>query len=360
MLAQFPAPLKGALCGALFVHLGVHLMGLGVLVPWARLKGRSPWGVLAASWDSRWYIGIAEHGYGTVREYAFFPLQPVLMRAMPGSAETAGLLLAVGASFAAVWGVFAVGEHLHGPRVGILLAGLWSAYPVGLVQWMGYTESLFTALAAWCLYAVLTGRWIVAASLACLAGLTRPTGIAVAAAVMAGALGSGRRRAFLAGVLAPAGWVAYVGWVGVRQGRWDGYFAVQRRWRNTWDGGADTLREMRGLLAYEIRPPLFLVVVTGVMLAAVVLFVWCAAVERQPLPLLVFSGVLLVIVLGADGVYFPRARFLLPAFPLLLPIALAVGRARARGPAAVLVVGGAALFAAYFGAYMALVWPSAP
>ncbi|MBV7699119.1 DUF6415 family natural product biosynthesis protein [Streptomyces sp. TRM70350] len=53
---------------------------------------------------------------------------------------------------------------------------------------MGCTESLFTACAAWSLYAVLTGRWLTAATLAALAGLTRPTGIAVAAAVTVTAL----------------------------------------------------------------------------------------------------------------------------------------------------------------------------
>ncbi|MCX5204621.1 hypothetical protein OG897_24590 [Streptomyces sp. NBC_00237] len=367
MTITAPAPPRSPLrhaAPALLSHLAVHLLGLAVLTPWAHLRGRGVRTLLAASWDSIWYARVVERGYDVLNGYAFFPLHPLLVRGagrvLPGTTETTGLLLAVTASFAAAWGVFAVGDHLHGRRVGTLLAALWSAYPVGLVQWMGYTESLFTALAAWCLYAVLTGRWIAAASLACLAGLTRPTGIAVAAAVVVAAVCSGRRRAFVAGLLAPMGWVGYVGWVGVRTGRWDGYFAVQRRWNNTWDGGAQTLRAMRGLLAHEVRPPLFLVVVTGVMLAAVVLFVWCAAVERLPLPLLVYSGVLVLIVLGTDGVYFPRARFLLPAFPLLLPIALALSRARARIPATVLVVGGAALFSAYFGAYMALVWTSAP
>lgn len=70
------------------------------------------------------------------------------------------------ASFVAAWGVFAVGDRLHGRCVGILLTVLWAALPVGLVQWMGYTESLFTAFAAWALYAVLTDRPLTAAWLA--------------------------------------------------------------------------------------------------------------------------------------------------------------------------------------------------
>ncbi|MFE0739395.1 hypothetical protein ACFW2N_31365, partial [Streptomyces sp. NPDC058855] len=71
------------------------------------------------------------------------------------------------------------------------------------------------------------------------------------------------------------------------------------------------------------------VMVTLTLLAAAVLFV-LSVWDRQPFALLVFTGVLLVIVLGSAGVYFPRARFLLPAFPLLLPLALHLSRASAR------------------------------
>lgn len=56
-------------------------------------------------------------------------------------------------------------------------------YPTAFVQSMAYTETLFTALAAWALYAVLRGRWIVAGALCVLAGLTRPTAAALIAAL---------------------------------------------------------------------------------------------------------------------------------------------------------------------------------
>ena len=91
--------------------------------------------------------------------------------------------------------------------------------------------------------------------------------------------------------------------------------------------------------------------VSGVLFA---LSVW----DRQPVPLLVFTAVLLAIVLFSGGVYFPRARFLLPGFPLLLPLALHLSRASRRYR--VLALTAAVLGSAYCGAYMALVWPSAP
>lgn len=361
---------------ALVGYLAVRLCGLLVLARWAHLRGHGVWPTLATSWDSGWYLEIADHGYqhelGTrvnQNNLAFFPLYPVVVKAVagvtPGSRASVALLLAVGFSFVAAWGVFAVGERLYGRRVGILLTVLWGAMPVAIVQWMGYTESMFTALAAWSLYAVLTGRWLWAGSLATLAGLTRPTGIAVAAAVSVAALLACRgrrppsRRAPLAAALvAPAGWVAYVAWVGQRVGRVDGYFAVQKLWRNQWDGGAFTLRELRHCLVYTTRPQLFLVIVSVVLIVSAGLYLLCVT-ERQPPALLVFTGVLLLVVLGSGGVYFPRARFLLPGFPLLLPVARSLARAR-RTAVLAGVLASAALTSAWLGAYMLLVWKGPP
>ncbi|MFJ1973380.1 hypothetical protein ACIO93_32465 [Streptomyces sp. NPDC087903] len=357
---------------ALLAHVVVRTAGLLVLAVWAHRRHHGVWPLLAAQWDARWYLGIADHGYARTlgsafdtNNLAFFPLYPALVKAVaavtPGSRASTGLGIAVVASLVAAWGVFAVGDRLHGRRVGIVLTVLWAAFPVGLVQWMGYTESLFTAFVAWALYALLTDRPLTAAWLAVLAGLTRPTGIAVAATVTVTALLSLRHRfsarALAAAALAPLGWCAYVGWVGLRLGRWDGYFAVQRMWHNELDGGRETLLRFRDLLGRDSTPELFLVMVTLTLLASVALFA-LSVVDRQPLPLLVFTAVLLAIVLGSGGVYFPRARFLLPAFPLLLPPARYLSRASPRLRALALTT--AVLGSAYCGAYMLLVWPSAP
>ncbi|MGW4030014.1 hypothetical protein ACWEFL_11950 [Streptomyces sp. NPDC004838] len=367
---------------ALGAYLAVRLCGLLFLARLAHIKDQGLWATLAASWDSQWYLGIAEDGYADAlgtrvndNNLAFFPLYPMLVKAVaaltPGSRASVGLALAVVCSFIAAWGVFAVGDRLHGRWVGALLTILWGALPVAVVQWMGYTESLFTALTAWALYAVLARHWLWAGALACLAGLTRPTGIAVAAAVTVGALLACRpardrsgpdrreRRAAVAGaVIAPLGWLAFVAWVGVRVGRVDGYFAVQRLWKNEWDGGKATLLELRQQLVYSTELQLFPLIVSAVLIVSTVLYALCWT-DRQPLPLLVFTGVLLLVVLGSEGVYFPRARFLLPGFPLLLPLAVALARARRPATVLVLLTAGT-LMSAWVGAYMLLVWQGPP
>ncbi|MFD7666218.1 hypothetical protein [Streptomyces sp. NPDC059788] len=383
---------------ALLGYTAVRLLGTLVLMKWAHLQHRGLWPLLANRWDSRWYLGIAEHGYSYAFDengfnesnLAFFPLYPVVVKAVagvtPGSRASVGLAVAAGCALLAAWGIFAVGERLYGARVGTVLAVLWGATPVAAVQWMGYTESLFTALVAWSLYAVLSDRWVAAGALCLLAGLTRPTGLALVAAVCVSAvvalwrvrraaapepvtrtatttaapLPPDRRRVrriVLGMLLAPLGWLAYVGWVGLRLGRADGYFAVQRQWTNQWDGGEQTLRAFRDTFIYPSHPQFFLVVVALVLLVSVALYLLCVC-DRQPLPLLVFSGVLLLVVLGSGGVFFPRARFLLPGFPLLLPLALAIARAHRR--VAVLALSAAALGSAYFGAYMTLVYGGPP
>ncbi|MEU7579419.1 hypothetical protein AB0B50_17645 [Streptomyces sp. NPDC041068] len=357
---------------ALLAYAAVRLLGALAFALWARREHRGVWHLLAESWDCDWYLKIAEHGYADTlgsqfdaNNLAFFPLLPTLIRAGEALAPAlprgaVGLAVALVSSFVAAWGIFAVGDRLYGRRTGVVLATLWGSLPVALVQWMGYTESLFTALAAWSLYAVLTGRWLWAGALASLAGLTRPTGVALAAAVSLTALLALRRdflvRTLLGALLAPLGWLTYVGWVGLRLGRWDGYFAVQKLWHNEWDGGVETLRRMHGLFVIE-RPQLFLAMVTAVLLGSVVLYVLSAA-DRQPLPLLLFTGLLLLIVLGSSGVYFPRARFLLPGFPLLLPLAVALARARTH--VMVTLLSAAALGSAAFGGHMLLAWLGPP
>lgn len=350
---------------ALLAYAGVRVLGLLVLAAWGAAAGRSPHQLLSARWDSLWYVRVAEGGYGyTVRlpdggthpDLAFFPLLPGLERALsevsPLSAADAGLLVSAVSSLAAAWALFLIGDRLYGRRAGICLAVLWAALPIGIVQSMAYSESLFTALAAWTLWAVLTGRWLWAGTLATLSGLTRPVGAAVVAAVWITALVRLRQerrwpdaRTAAGLLIAPLGWFAYFCWVGARTGSPTGYLDVQARWGNGFDGGWAFL----GFIWKNLTGS----VVGGLgLIAAVALVIWLYVLcvrARQPLPLLVYAGVVLVLALCAKGYFGSKPRLLLPAFPLLLPAAVAL--ARARPVRAGLLLGGLALVSAGYGAW---------
>ncbi|MET8945875.1 hypothetical protein ABZX30_20395 [Streptomyces sp. NPDC004542] len=392
-------PLRRA-APALLGYAAVRALGLLALVAWSAARGKSAYTLLTARWDALWYARVAGLGYGyEVRlpngdvhsDLAFFPLLPWLERLLhalaPLSYADAGFAVSLLASLAAAWGVFAVADHGYGRRAGICAVLLWAVLPVGIVQSMAYSESLFTALAAWSLYAALTGRWLTAGALAALAGLTRPVGLAVVAAVWTAGVvsfvrdrsaaaaygardeerapdttggavalthsprpttGASARSRALGMLLAPLGAAAYVLWVGHRTGKGPlGYLDVQAGWRNGFDGGYAFAR----FVADKFTS--FPSVLAGAgLIIGVGLVIWLYLIgvqQRQPLPLLVYTGVVVALALCASSYFGSKPRLLLPAFPLLLPLATALARARASRSAP--VIGLLAVGAAAYGAF---------
>ncbi|MET7761930.1 hypothetical protein ABZS71_07795 [Streptomyces sp. NPDC005393] len=354
---------------ALALYATVRIAGMGCVALWAWRIGKHPRTLIGHSWDAIWYTGIAQHGYGTTRtavdfpdrlfsDLAFFPLYPALIRAVtsvvPLTAVTAGLLIAWAAAGLAAWGIFAVGDRLHGRRVATVLVVLWGLLPHAIVQSMAYTEPLLTALAAWSLYAVLTHRWLCAGTLALLAGVSRPNGIAVAAAVCCCAAVEVWRhrtraswRVWAAAALSPVGWCGFLGWVGSRRGTWHGYFGVQDDWGSHFDLGVGSLHFIRHLITGRDALAHYMVLaVLGAMLVFLVAF----ALRPPPLALVVYTLALVVLALGGTNYFASKPRFLLPAFPLLLPAALTMARARPR--IAVLVGGALAGLSCLYGTYL--------
>ncbi|MEW2387810.1 glycosyltransferase family 39 protein [Streptomyces venezuelae] len=352
---------------ALLVYAGVRALGVAVLAVWGAAAGKSPHTLLTARWDSLWYTRVAEHGYGwevtlpdgsVHSNLAFFPLLPWLERLVsavsPLSYADAGLVVSWVASLFAAAGIFAVADHVYGRRAGVCAAALWAVLPVGIVQSMAYSESLFTALAAWSLYAVLRDRWVTAGVLASLAGLTRPVGAAVVAAIWAAAavrMYRERRadgRMLLGVVLAPLGAAAYVLWVGHRTGGGlFGYLDVQAGWGNGFDFGYAFVRFVGEKFTSVPGALAGLGLIVGVALVGW-LYVLCVR-RGQPLPLLVYCGIVVVLALCAAGYFGSKPRLLMPAFPLLLPVAVALARLRTSRSA--LVLGGVAVASAVYGAF---------
>ncbi|MGW7539659.1 hypothetical protein ACWGKQ_00840 [Streptomyces sp. NPDC054770] len=348
-----------------------RLTGMTVLAVAAWAGGRHPLTLLGRSWDAAWYLGIAAHGYGRTlyfgpgiihSDLAFFPLYPALIRTLtavtPLSGAGAGLLVSWAAAAVAAAGIYAVGARLHGRAVATALVLLWGLLPHSVVLSMAYTEPVLTAFAAWSLYAVLAGNWVWAGALATLAGLSRPNGFAVAAAVLLAAACELRRargrvahRLWTGAALAPLGWTAYVLWVGRRSGnRLGGYFDVQRLWGSRFDFGRGSLVFVRTLL---LRGDRFVFPMALVIVAAAVVLFALLALDRAPLPILAYTAVLLLIALGGSGFFESKPRFLLPAFPLLLPLARALVRtARARPWHATVVVAALAGLSFGYGTYL--------
>lgn len=365
----------GAALAPAGIYLGVRLLGVVVLGIMAARNGSTLLGELT-SWDGEWLLGIAEFGYDGVPErlvdargerapetaLGFFPGYPALVAAVAlatGSHVVAGLAVALAAGVAAAYGMARLGELVPGGsrRAGLALVALFAATPMAITLSMAYSEGLFCALAVWALVAVLGRHWVAAGALTVAAGLVRPTATALVAAVgLAALVAILARRDGLAPwaalLLAPLGWLGYVGYVGVRTGEPLGWFRVQREgWGWYLDGGTGTVEYIGAVLAggeraYEVATVLVLL---GVLVLAVV-----AVRMRLPWPLLVYAAGVLLTVWGTEGLMNTKIRLLIPAFVLLVPLALGLARRRTGTAVAVLVA--LACASAWFGGHALTVW----
>jgi len=131
-------------------------------------------------WDAVWYLQIAGGGYHAVKQAAFFPLYPLLIKAvslLAGSTVVAGALISLLALLVGMTIVHRLTALEMGERAASASGWLIAFCPMALFFSAVYTESLFLALSAGSFYAARRGRWALAGSLGGLAALTRVTGV---------------------------------------------------------------------------------------------------------------------------------------------------------------------------------------
>jgi hypothetical protein len=364
--------LLGWLAVPLVIYVATRLVQLAV-VAWMLPPGGSVRERLVA-WDGGWFIRVARDGYPPGYEYgsggqlvgnglAFFPGYPALIRlahvALGLDYATAALAVSWLAGAAAAVLVHALGVRLYDRRVAAVLTVLFCAQPMSLVLSMAYSEGLFVALVAGMLLAAHARAWLTAGALGIAAGLTRPTGaaaavalaVAVALHLAGGRARRGRWRAVVGAVGALLAVPAYLVWVGWRAGDPTAWFTIQAAgWGSRFDFGAATARFTRDAL--RAGEGWVHVSTAWLLIAAVVAAV--LAVRAVWPPLVAYGLIALVLVVGQAGYYHSKPRLLVPVLLVLVPAAVALGRARWRTAAPILV--GYALFGLWYGAYLITVW----
>lgn len=360
------------------VYLAIKLFGIVMLAALSAANGESV-GENLNAWDAKWYLEIAANGYAGVdpsmvdghgdrhpgTSMAFFPGLPLLIRLVATlggiTVFAAGVLVSLAAGVCCAHGLARLGRLVGGSeRAGLLLVALFAAAPMSIVLSMPYTEATFCALAVWALLGVVERRWLLAGVCCAAAGLLRPTAAALVAVVGLAALVAIIRRRdgawpWVAGLLAPVGMLGYLGWVAARIGRPDGYFVVQQRgWSSAFDGGAATAGFVVETLFGERSA--FETFTAWIVLAAIALLIVCVR-WGMPWPLVLFAFLVLLLDLGSNGLMYSKVRLMLPAFPLLLPVA--VGLAARRRTTAVGTTALFVCFGTWFGAYALTVWPYA-
>jgi len=356
-------------------YVVVRLLMLAAIVVTAHARGGHAAGRLTKA-DGYWYLLIASHGYGhpppigpdgaytEKTPLAFFPLYPWLIRAVSyvgipklyAALLLTGLFGSLAAAFITLWARAYVGD-----RGAILLTTVWSLLPTSAVLDMAYSEALFVAAAAGTLLAVQR-RQLVLAGLACtVAGLTRPTAAGLVLGVLIAVALDVRRTKLNAGhvaaaLLAPAGLLFSLGHVAVVTGRVDGWFWLERTvWHSGFDGGWSWLRAVGQLVAggpARHQPPIVMSVV--VVIAFVAAFaVWLR--RRPPAADVAYAATAGVLAIGERNFVHVKPRFLLVAFPVLVPVARGLSR---WSTATLLWLAIPALAASLaWNTYLVVVWP---
>lgn len=352
---------------AVLGYVAVRMVGLVALWGAGGYSWPAFWGSLTEQYDADWLLAVASSGYDDGRDapsnLAFFPLYPALVRGVGAvvGIPAGGLVVSWGAGLACAVAFYAIGRRMGNPAMGTAMAVLWGVLPHAVTQSMAYTETVFTALAAWTLFALLGRQWILAGALTALAGLARPTAAALivvtgTAMIVQLVRTRGRDwRAWIAGLMAPLGMLGYIVWVSARTGGLDGYLAIQAGWGSSFDAGRYTARTFLVLLDGDA--PLQYLMVSAVIVASVTLAAISAS-ERVRWELQLYGLLVIILALGVAGYYQSKARLLMPAFTLLIPVATWVSRMRPTTRFLVLSV--LTLISAWYGTYLLIHAPYSP
>ena len=138
------------------------------------------WFALWDQWDFGYYQKIAEFGYEAKDgSLAFYPLFPWLLRLVAyirGSYLAGGLIVSGIASVAAAVLLRRLVQLDYDSGVALRSVWFFLIFPTGYFLHVGYSESLFLALAFGSVLAARVDRWRLAALLAAFCWLTRATG----------------------------------------------------------------------------------------------------------------------------------------------------------------------------------------
>lgn len=152
-----------------------------------------PFGVFKVlnRWDAPHYLDIARNGYQATGDSRFFlvfyPLYPLLIRLtaiLTHDVLTAAFAVSTIASFVVAVLLYSL-ARLDLPD-NLARRSVWFLFifPTSYFLHIGYTESLFLALAIGCFLAARTGRWWLAGPLGALACLTRLNGLVLGPALV--------------------------------------------------------------------------------------------------------------------------------------------------------------------------------
>ncbi len=296
---------------------------------------------LITQWDAGWNSVVAGQGYiempdmGTGVEkfmtLAFFPVVPKCVQALHWatglSIDSSGLLFCTTTGLAGTLVLWRLIQRRYSEEVATDSVLLLLVSPFAFVLSMFYTEGPTLLMVALCFTALDRKHWFLAGLAALVVGGMRPNGILIFVPCLVAAViafrGQRDWKPFVAPLLAPLGFIAWIAYVWHRTGQPGGYFAIQSQgWGASFDWGQAALESTIDLVTYQwksadlvISPLMVLVIgVVGLVLA-----------YRRRMDWVWLSYAVGVVVLAAmNARQASTGRFLLLAFPLFVAFALSI------------------------------------
>lgn len=304
-----------------------------------------------SAWDGSNYRQIAVNGYEVSAKgrglFNFFPLYPGLSRLLGGidHAPLAGILLSQFLALVCLM-LMSVMAHGHEPRSLSREPGFWLLLsPFGFFMLAFYTESLFLFLTLLHYFAYTSRSLRISASAGILAGLTRPTAIALPAMLWVEAIGRWRRKerwfaVVVAGAAPAIGIGIYFAYVAWRIGDVFGYPHLSNQ------ASSNALRIPLHPMAVDLRAwiynlrwsgttPLFDMVLRHGSTFAMLLLLFLAR-RRLPVSWLVYSAAVLLLVHSFFPIGVSSGRYELMLFPAYFALATTrLAKSRAWMPVAI-------------------------
>jgi hypothetical protein len=291
-------------------------------------------GAVLGVWDGQWFIRAAQHGWPTHlpvvhgpparSTIAFFPLFPLTIRWLTdvtsSSPLVVGLVISGVTGLTAVVAIGMLVRQYAGSRRASRATLLFAVFPGTFVFSLAYAEGIAITCVAFGLLALLRKQWWLAGVLGLVATAASPIALAFVLSCAWCAVRQVLRhrtwRALLAPVLAPLGFVAYMGWLWAHTGTLSAW-----RWTERWGWNSyPSLTYPFRVVVTFVRDPVAPTETGQILFVGVVVTVIGAVLairQHQPPPVLIYglTAACLAAVSSPVGL---RPRFIMLAFPLVV------------------------------------------
>ena len=280
-------------------------------------------------WDGEFYVRIAAAGYtgGAMTDaMAFFPAYPLAMRTVTAvsgaSPALAGVILSTAGGAAGVAVIWLLVRKLADALTASRTVVLVSFFPAAYVLSMVYPDGPFLFLAAATLLTLLDRRWVLAGVMAGMATAVRPNAVVLVLCCVWAGVGEFRRSRspapLLAPLLAPLGGLLYAAYLWIETGTPLTFLRVQEQtWGMRFDFGVSNAQ----MLLEFLRDPGGLHRFVAVALALAAPFAIYVLIRWRPPAVIAIYAVGIVALALLSSNTTSIVRFVMSAFPLLIPLA---------------------------------------